>query len=83
MSNTLFQHIFGIHVGTNYAPLLTYLLLYLYEADFMQGNLKNKDKNIIRFFDLTFYGSSYFKSSLRKFYGHHDYFTVMEYLCHK
>jgi len=34
----------GIPMGTNCAPLLTYLFLHAYEADFLQGLLKNKDR---------------------------------------
>jgi hypothetical protein len=36
------------------APLLADLLLYLYEADFIQGFLKNNKKKLARSFNFTF-----------------------------
>ena len=41
----VFQQIVGIPMGTNCAPLLAYLILYSYEADFIQG-LSRKTKRI-------------------------------------
>ena len=48
-------------MGTNCAPPLTDLFLYTYEADFLQGFLKNKDRKFshicnssIRFIDSWF-----------------------------
>jgi hypothetical protein len=41
----VFQQRFGIPMGTNCAPLLTDVLQHNYEADFLQGFLKNKDRN--------------------------------------
>jgi len=36
--------LFGISMGTNCAPLLADLFLHAYEADFLRGVLKNKDR---------------------------------------
>ena len=41
-------------MGTNCAPLLADLLLYLYETDFIQGFLKNNKKKLARSFNFTF-----------------------------
>ena len=41
-------------MGTNCALLLTDLFLYLYEADFIQGLLKKKEKKLARSFNFTF-----------------------------
>ena len=41
-------------MGTNCAPLLTDLLHYSYEADFMQGLLKKNEKKLTRSFNFTF-----------------------------
>ena len=40
----VFQQTVGIPMGTNCAPLLADLFLYSYEADFIQGLLKKKEK---------------------------------------
>jgi hypothetical protein len=37
----MFQQTTGIAMGTNCAPLLAELFLHAYEADFLQGFLKN------------------------------------------
>jgi hypothetical protein len=50
----VFQQTVGIPMGTNCAPLLADLLLYLYEADFIQGFLKNNKKKLARSFNFTF-----------------------------
>ena len=42
----VFQQTVGIPMGTNCAPLLTDLFLYLYEADFIQGSLKKNEKKL-------------------------------------
>jgi hypothetical protein len=42
----VFQQTVGIPMGTNCAPLLVDLLLYSYEADFIQGLLKKNDKKL-------------------------------------
>ena len=42
----VFQQTVGIPMGTNCAPLLADLLLYYYEADFMQDLLRKKDKKL-------------------------------------
>ena len=44
----------GIHIGTNFAPLLAKLFLYSYEADFIQGLLKKSEKKLARSFNFTF-----------------------------
>jgi hypothetical protein len=40
----VFQQTVGIPMGTNCAPLLADLVLYSYEADFIQGILKKNEK---------------------------------------
>jgi hypothetical protein len=50
----IFQHTVGIPMGTNCAPLLADLFLYLYEADFIQGLLKKNEKKLARSFNFTF-----------------------------
>jgi hypothetical protein len=40
-------------MGTNCAPLLAYLFLYSYEADFIQGLLKIIEKKLARSFNFT------------------------------
>jgi hypothetical protein len=50
----VFQQTVGIPMGTNCSPLLAVLFLYLYEADFMQGLLKKKEKKLVRSFNFTF-----------------------------
>ena len=41
-------------MGTNCAPLLADLLLYSYEADFIQGILKKNEKKLAWSFNFTF-----------------------------
>jgi hypothetical protein len=41
-SGLLFQQRIGIPMGSNYSPLLADLFILAYEADFLQGFLKNK-----------------------------------------
>jgi hypothetical protein len=50
----VFQQVVGIHMCTTCAPLLTDLILYSYEADFIQGFLKKSEKNLVRSFNFTF-----------------------------
>ena len=50
----VFQQTFGIYMGTNCAPVLADLFLYSYEADFIQGLLKKKEKKLARSFIFTF-----------------------------
>ena len=50
----VFQQTVGIPMGTNCAPLLADLFLYSYEADFIQGLLKNNEKSLARSFNFTF-----------------------------
>jgi hypothetical protein len=42
----VFQQTVGIPMGTNWAPLFAGLLLYSYEADFIQGFLKKNKKKL-------------------------------------
>jgi hypothetical protein len=44
----------GIPIGTNCAPLLVDLFLYMYEEDFIQGLLKESEKKLARSFNFTF-----------------------------
>jgi len=50
----VFQQTIGIPMGTNCAPLIADLLLYSYEADFIQGLLKKNEKKLARSFNFTF-----------------------------
>ena len=45
----VFQQTAGIHMGTNCSALLATLILYSYEADFIQGFLKKNEKKLINF----------------------------------
>ena len=50
----IFQQTVGIPTGTNYILLLSDLLLYSHEADFIQGLLKKNEKKLVRSFNFTF-----------------------------
>ena len=50
----VFQQTVGIPMGKNCAPLLVDLFLYSYEANFIQGFLKENEKKLARFFNFTF-----------------------------
>jgi hypothetical protein len=50
----VFQQTFGISMGTNCASLLTDLFLHAYEADILQGVLKNKDRKLAQTFNSIF-----------------------------
>ena len=50
----VFQQTVGIPMGTNCAPLLADLFLYSYEAEFIQGLLRNNKKKLTRSFNFTF-----------------------------
>lgn len=50
----VFQQTVGIPMGTNCAPLLADLFLYSYEAEFLEGLLKKKEKTLAQTFNLTF-----------------------------
>ena len=41
-------------MSTNYAPLLAYLFLRAYEADFRQGILKNKERKLAKILNSSF-----------------------------
>jgi hypothetical protein len=51
----VFQQTVGMPMGTNCAPLLADLFLYLYQADFIQGLLKKNEKKLSRSFNFTFH----------------------------
>jgi hypothetical protein len=42
-------------MGRSCAPPITDLLLYSYEADFIQGLLKENEKKLAQFFNYTFH----------------------------
>ena len=48
------QKTIGIPMGTNCAPLLANLFLYSYEADFLDGLLKQKQKQLAQSFNFSF-----------------------------
>ena len=50
----VFQQTIGIPMGTNCAPLLADLFLYSYEADFLDGLLKQKQKHLAQSFNFNF-----------------------------
>jgi hypothetical protein len=50
----VFQQSVGIPIGTNYAPLLEYLILYSYEAEFGQILLRDNNKKLSVSFNHTF-----------------------------
>ena len=50
----IFQQTTGIPMGTNCAPLLAYLFLYFYEAEFIQGLLKSGKKQLAQRFNFTY-----------------------------
>jgi hypothetical protein len=52
--DVFFQQTVGIPIGTNWAPLFADLLLYSYEADFIQGLLKRNEKKLAWSFNFTF-----------------------------
>jgi hypothetical protein len=52
--NQIFQQTVGIPMGTNYAPLLTDLFLYSYEAEFIQKPLHEKNEPLAVTFNSTF-----------------------------
>ena len=49
------QQTIGIPMGTNCALLLTDLFLHAYEADFLQGLHKNKDRKLAHTFNSSFH----------------------------
>jgi hypothetical protein len=51
---TLFQQVVGIPMGTNCAPLLAYLFLYLYESEFLQELVKDKKIREAKAFNFTY-----------------------------
>jgi len=48
------QQTIGIPMGTNCALLLADLFLHAYEADFLQGVLKNKERKLVHTFNSSF-----------------------------
>ena len=53
-SRRVFQQTVVLPMGTKYAPLLADLLLYWYEADFIQGLLKKNENKLAQYFNLAF-----------------------------
>ena len=51
----VFQQSVSIPMDTNCAPLLTDLLLYSYEAEFVQNLIKNGQKKLAQFFNFIFH----------------------------
>ena len=49
----VFQQTIGIPMGTNCAPLLADLFLYSYESDFLDGLLKQKQKQLAQSFNFS------------------------------
>ena len=54
LSGQVFQQTVGIPIGTNCAPLPADLLLYGYEAEFIQGLLKACKKQVAQKFNFTY-----------------------------
>jgi hypothetical protein len=50
----VFQQSVGMPVGTNCAPLLAVLFLYLYEAEFVQKLLHEKKRSLVAMFCLFY-----------------------------
>ena len=50
----VFQQTIGIPMGMNCAPLLVDFFLYVFDADFFQGLLKNKHRKLSQTFDSSF-----------------------------
>jgi hypothetical protein len=50
----VFQQTIGIPMGPNCDPVHTDLFLYAYEADFLQGLFKNKDRKLDQTFNSSF-----------------------------
>jgi hypothetical protein len=65
----VFQQTVGIPMSPNSAPLLADLLLYLYEADFIQGLLKTNEKKLTRSFNFTYRYIDYVLSLNNSRYG--------------
>jgi hypothetical protein len=51
----LFLQVVGIPMGTNCAPLLVDLFLYLYESEFLQNLVKHKKIHEVRAFNFTYW----------------------------
>ena len=50
----IFQQVIGIHMGTNCAPLLADLLLYSYEAEFIQTVIGSGKRHLAKSFNFTY-----------------------------
>ena len=48
------QQTIGIPMGANCAPLLADVFPHAYEADFLQGILKNKERKLVHTFNSSF-----------------------------
>lgn len=53
-SGHVLQQTINILMGSNLEPLFSYLILYSYEATFIQGLLNQNRKNLARSFNFTF-----------------------------
>jgi hypothetical protein len=62
-------------MGTNRAPLLDNLFLHAYEADFLQGLLKNKDRKLAQTFNSIFRYTDDVRSPNNSQFG--DYLHLM------
>ena len=54
LGGRVYQQTVGIYMSTNCDPILTDLLLYSYEADFIHGLLQKNEKKLARSFSFTF-----------------------------
>jgi hypothetical protein len=77
----VFQQTIGISMGTNCAPLLADLFLHAYEADFLQGVFKNKDRKLAQNSNSSFHYSDDVLSLNNTRFGdylHHIYPNELE-----
>ena len=51
--SVVYRQIFGIPMGTNYAPLVPYLFLFCYERDFMKDLSSDYQVDVIKAFNST------------------------------
>jgi len=51
----VFQHMIGIPMVTNWAPLIAGMFLHAYEADLLYGFRKNKDWKLAQTFNSNFH----------------------------
>ena len=60
----IFQQIVDISIGTNCAPLFEDLFVYFFQAEFIESILKNDNKKLAKWFNLTFRCTSYLELQL-------------------